>query len=207
MEQTITDIINQFGYWGIFILIMVENIFPPIPSEVILTMGGFLTTVSTLTIGGVIVASTIGSMCGAIILYAVGRILNQERLTKIIEGRIGKILHLEGADVQRAQSFFDKYGGKVVFFGRFIPLVRSLISVPAGMAKMNMGIFLVLTFIGSLIWNTVLVLLGAWAGNAWEEIAGYFDTYSTVAVMIMAVVAMILVGNFIKKRFIDNRTK
>lgn len=203
MEQIVTDIVNQFGYFGIFFLITLENIFPPIPSEIILTMGGFLTTVSSLSVIGVIVAATAGSLLGAIILYIVGRILNIERLERIVSGRLGKILHLKVSDIERVQNFFDKYGGKVIFFGRFVPLIRSLISIPAGMAKMRISVFLFLTFLGSLIWNTVLVILGVIAGNAWEQVAHYFDAYSSFVVLIIAIVCVTLVGMFVKKRFVD----
>lgn len=131
MESWITSVMEQFGYFGIALLILLENVFPPIPSEVILTFGGFMTTKSDLTVLGVVVASTIGSVGGAVILYWIGRILNVERIERIIE-KWGKYLRLTKEDVRKADAWFDKYGPWTVFFCRFIPLIRSLISVPAG---------------------------------------------------------------------------
>ncbi len=191
MESWITSVMEQFGYFGIALLILVENVFPPIPSEVILTFGGFMTTKSELSIFGVVVASTIGSVGGAVILYWIGRILNVERLERIIE-KWGKYLRLTKEDVRKADAWFDKYGPWTVFFCRFIPLIRSLISIPAGMSGMNQWLFLVLTTLGTLIWNLVLVLVGAKVGNNWHQIVNYMDVYSNIMYVVIAVSAVIL---------------
>lgn len=188
MQEIIINIMENFGYIGIFLLIMVENIFPPIPSEVILLFGGFMTSVSELTVIGVIISSTLGSLLGAIILYYVGKIFNKERLTKIVEGRIGKILHLNGDDIDKANSWFNEKGLKTVFFCRFIPVLRSLISIPAGMNEMKMSKFLIYTIIGSIIWNTVLTLLGYAFGSKWESILKIFDTYSSFVTIILVLI-------------------
>ena len=188
MQEIIINIMENFGYIGIFLLIMVENIFPPIPSEVILLFGGFMTSVSELTVIGVIISSTLGSLLGAIILYYVGKIFNKERLTKIVEGRIGKILHLNGDDIDKANSWFNEKGLKTVFFCRFIPVLRSLISIPAGMNEMKMSKFLIYTIIGSIIWNTVLTLLGHIFGSKWESILKIFDTYSSLVTIILVLI-------------------
>ena len=180
MEALIIDIVNKFGYMGIILLIAVENIFPPIPSEVILTFGGFATTISSITVIGTIIAATIGSVIGAIVLYWIGRVLNEERIDKIVDSKVGKILGLKKDDIHKAFSWFDNKGKFAVFFGRFIPIVRSLVSVPAGMAKMPMVAFLVLTTVGSLIWNTVLITLGRIAGASWNRIAEYIGGYSDI---------------------------
>ena len=205
MQDIIIDIINRFGYLGIFLLIAVENVFPPIPSEVILTFGGFLTTQTAMSIWGVIAASTVGSIFGAIILYLVGRILNAQRLEKIIDSKLGRILHLDKNDVKRAEGWFLRHGNSAVFFCRFVPIVRSLISVPAGMSKMKPLPFLLLTTVGTFVWNTVLVFLGKMAGDAWETIAGYVDTYALIALAVLAVGAGIFLLVFIKKRFLHPR--
>jgi membrane protein DedA with SNARE-associated domain len=202
LDQIIIEIINSFGYAGIAFLIAIENIFPPIPSEVILTFGGFATTFSSMNVWGVITAATAGSVSGAIVLYYLGRILNKGRLEHLITGRVGKTLRLKKGDVGRAGHWFLKHGNKTVFFCRFIPIVRSLISIPAGASKMKLGIFLTLTAAGTFIWNVVLVFLGRLAGDAWGTIAGYFDTYGIVAAVVFAVVAVIIGIVFIKKRFI-----
>ncbi|KZE36922.1 alkaline phosphatase [Bhargavaea cecembensis] len=202
MENWITDIMEQFGYVGVFVLIMVENVFPPIPSEVILTFGGFMTTASSLTKIGVIAAATAGSVAGAIILYYIGRLLDVERLEKIVD-RWGRVLRLTREDIHKADAWFDKYGPWTVFFCRLVPLIRSLISLPAGMSNMNIWLFLLLTTLGSLIWNTVLVSLGAAVGDNWEIIVHYMDIYSNIAYAIIAVLgiaAIIWYINFRRKR-------
>ena len=206
MQTIIINIMNQFGYFGIALLIAIENIFPPIPSEVILTFGGFMTTFTNMKIWGVILSATIGSVSGALVLYALGRWLNPERLERWLDGRIGKILHLKKEDIQRAENWFNRRGKLTVFFCRFIPIVRSLISIPAGMAGMSMGAFLLLTALGTAIWNVVLVYLGAFFGASWETAAGYMNTYSMVAAVVFAVLAVILGVLYYKKR-IKNRTK
>lgn len=160
MEAWIIGFLNAFGYLGITLLIAIENIFPPIPSEIILTFAGFMTTYTNTTIPLMVLFSTIGSVVGAIILYFVGRFFSKEKLENLMDGKLGKILHFKKEDVNKAYSWFDKKNKSTVFFCRFIPIVRSLISIPAGMAKMPMTSFLLLTTLGSLLWNILLILLG-----------------------------------------------
>lgn len=202
MEQAIIEIMNQYGYWGIFLLIAIENIFPPIPSEVILTFGGFMTTYTDLKIIGIIIASVLGSTVGAIILYLVGRIFDKQRLERIVQGKLGKLLHFKVEDIEKANAWFEKRGYVTVFFCRFIPIVRSLISIPAGMAKLKILPFLVLTIAGSAIWNTVLIYLGVMAGASWEKISQYIDGYAKIVFVILLVVFIALAIWFIKTRFL-----
>lgn len=199
MENWIIEIMNSYGYIGILFLIALENIFPPIPSEVILTFSGFLTTTSDVTVLGVIIFSTLGSVVGAIILYGIGRILDVERLEKTVE-RWGHLLRLTKKDIQKADAWFRRIGVWAVLIGRLVPLVRSLISFPAGMARMNFSIFLFFTTIGSLIWNSVLVNLGAALGSSWDTIAEYIETYSHIVVILLAVLFMLFIVWFIKSR-------
>ena len=201
MQETIINIMNNFGYLGITLLIAIENIFPPIPSEVILTFGGFMTTYSEMNMIGVIIASTIGSVIGAIALYLVGRIFSKERLEKIVQGKIGKILHFKTEDIDKAISWFEKRGKLTVFFCRFIPIVRSLISIPAGMTKMKFIPFILLTTLGSAIWNSVLTYLGVIAGASWETVAGYIDNYSKVVLVIIVIAVLVGAVIFYKKKF------
>lgn len=205
MESTITELVNQYGYLGICFLIAIENIFPPIPSEVILTAGGYLTTVSDLTVTGVIIAATLGSMIGAVVLYSAGKFMSAERLEGIIEGKIGTTLRLKTEDIGKAEYWFNRYGGKAVFFGRFIPLVRSLISIPAGIARMNFTKFFILTLIGSLIWNTVLVNVGRVAGEAMDEFNAAFDVFSHVSYLLIAIAALVALIYFVKTRFFNKK--
>lgn len=200
MQDIMISIMNQFGYLGIALLIAIENIFPPIPSEVILTFGGFMTTISDMKIWGVILSATIGSVLGAVVLYSLGRWLNPQRLERWLDGRIGRILHLKKEDVQRAGKWFARHGKSTVFFCRFIPIVRSLISIPAGMARMNMGAFLLLTALGTSLWNIVLVYAGAFFGASWETAAGYMNTYAMIVSVVFAILIIIFGMLFYKKR-------
>ncbi|MCR2023220.1 DedA family protein, partial [Blautia pseudococcoides] len=139
MSYWMMHIMDAYGYLGIALLILVENLFPPIPSEVILTFGGFMTTYTKMNIIGVVLSSTVGSVFGAILLYQIGHLVPQEKLESLLEGRVGKILHFKPEDVGSAMEWFDSKGNYTVLFCRFIPIVRSLISIPAGMAHMNLG--------------------------------------------------------------------
>lgn len=200
MQTAIIEIISKFGYLGIVSLITIENLFPPIPSEVILTFGGFATTISNITVIGVIIASTVGSVIGAVILYLLGRVLSVAKLEKFSESKFGKILGLEKADIEKSVNWFDSKGKYAVLFGRFIPIIRSLVSVPAGMAKMAMLPFLILTTIGSLIWNTVLVILGRIAGDSWNVIAMYVGGYSDIVLILFMIVFVLgIMAFYIKK--------
>ena len=180
MQELVQNIMNQFGYPGIGLLILVETVFPPIPSEVILTFGGFLTTCTNLTITGVIASSTAASLAGAWLLYGLGRLLNPARIRSLFSGKLAKRLGFQEKEVGDTFGWFEKKGEKAVFFGRCIPIIRSLISIPAGMAGMKAGRFTVYTLAGSLIWDTMLVLLGAMAGESWEIIMEYTDAWSAL---------------------------
>lgn len=200
MEEFILSMMNQFGYIGVFLLIAIENIFPPIPSEVILLFGGFMTTYSELNIIIMIIFATLGSLIGAIILYYIGRLLNKERLKKIISGRIGRILRLKNSDIDKADQWFDTKGNKTVFFCRFIPIVRSLISIPAGMSEMPLGKFFLYTTFGSLIWNSTLIVIGALVGEKWESILNIFDTYSHIVLILLIIIFLIAIYFFYNKK-------
>ena len=201
LESWITDLMNEFGYWGVLFLIALENVFPPIPSEVILTFGGFMTQQPNLnlTVVGVITVSTIGSVSGAVILYFVGRLLDVSRLEIIID-RYGHILRLTRDDIYKADAWFDKYGIWTVLFCRLIPLIRSLISIPAGMSNMNFPLFLLFTTIGTVVWNTILVTLGARVGENWHEIVNYMDVFSNVVYALLALLFIFCVIWYIRKR-------
>lgn len=200
MQNIIIDIMNHFGYFGIFLLIAVENIFPPIPSEVILLFGGFMTTYTKLNIVGVVIAATLGSVVGAIVLYYIGKILNKDRLKKIVRGKIGKILRLKEKDIDKADEWFDTKGNKTVFFCRFVPILRSLISIPAGMSEMPMPKFLIYTTIGSAIWNSVLTIAGSIVGDKWKTIVDIFDKYSHITLIVLIILFIGAIIYYFKKR-------
>lgn len=200
MEQLIIEIMDRFGYIGICFLIAVENIFPPIPSEIILSFGGFMTTYTSLTIPLVIVFATLGAVIGAIVLYFIGRLLTPERLERLLDMRLFKLLGFKHGDISKTVSWFEKHGKSAILFGRCIPIIRSLISIPAGMANINFPIFLLYTTIGSTAWNILLVCLGAFMGASWEKVLTYFDTYSSVTLVVLIIVFLIIGIVFLKKR-------
>ncbi|MFS0553940.1 DedA family protein [Brevibacillus sp. 179-C9.3 HS] len=199
MQNWMTQIIEQYSYFGILLMMALENVFPPIPSEVILTFGGFMTTKSSLTVFGVIVSATIGSVLGAIMLYGIGYYLDVQKIERIVE-RWGHLLRIKTADIHKANEWFDRYGYWTIFFCRMIPLIRSLISIPAGMTKMNFGLFLLFTTLGTFIWNIALVMLGNMLGESWEEILYYFDLYSNIAYTVLAIAGIGFLIIFFRKR-------
>lgn len=199
--QVIISIMEQFGYFGIMFLIAIENVFPPIPSEVILTFGGFVTTKSSLTIPGVMFFSTLGSLIGALALYYIGKILNKERLKKLISGKIGKVLFLKPSDIDKADKWFDAKGNKTVFFCRFIPVVRSLISIPAGISQMPMKKFLLYTISGSFIWNSALIIAGNIVGENYTKVVEIISTYSKfILVLLLIIILVVIIIRRKKKR-------
>lgn len=193
MTIWLTHFIENFGYLAIILLIAVENIFPPIPSEVILTLGGFLVSGTKLTLLGVILASTLGSIIGAIILFSISRNLTLPRLEKLLETKLFKLLGFKKDDAQKAIDWFDKHGISAIFYGRCIPVVRSLISIPAGIAHVGWTKFLVLTTLGSLVWNSVLVVLGHYMGKNWQVVVRIFDDY-TIVIIILLLILFIYFG-------------
>lgn len=187
MQQWIMNVMEQFGYFGVFLLILLENVFPPIPSEVILTFGGFMVDQSPkLSFIGMLTASTLGAVGGAVILYYLGHILGLRRIEKIID-KYGFILRLDIEDIHKTNKWFNKYGYTAVFLCRFVPLIRSLISIPAGLSQMSIVPFILYTTVGTIIWNAILIYLGMALGQNWEKVLQYFDMYSNVLYIVMAI--------------------
>lgn len=207
MESTLIDFIKNYGYIGIMLLIFAENIFPPIPSEVVLLFGGFLTTQFQMSVPLVILFATIGATLGAAALYLLGRVLNRERIKSLFSGKFGQTMHLRPEDVTKSEAWFKKYEKRAVLICRCIPVMRSLISIPAGMAKMKPVPFFILTVIGTAVWNTVLVLIGVLAGGAWETSLKYIGWFSTVVIVLLLLAAAIVGYIYLKRRFFNNRKK
>lgn len=188
LQDQIIRIVDTFGYPGITGLILAETVFPPIPSELILPLAGFLAGQGHLTLIGVMLAATIGSVIGALLLYGLGLWFGQERLYAFI-GRFGRYFLLKPADLDRANGWFEHHGGKAVTIGRVIPVVRSLISLPAGVTRMPLVPFIIYTAIGSAIWNGLLVGSGWILGNQWKRVAGVVE-YFQYAVILAVLVAV-----------------
>lgn len=200
MQNILINIMSKYGYIGVFFLILIENIFPPIPSEVILLLSGFMTHTSNLKVPLLILSSTLSSLLGAYILYFLGKILNEERINNIVNSKIGKILHLKLNDIKKSINWFNKKGSISVFFGRCIPIIRSLISIPAGISKMDIKIFTIYTFCGSLIWNTLLISLGKYLQNNWVIIIKYLKIYKEYVLIILLVIISIYILKKVLKK-------
>ncbi|HIY21812.1 MAG TPA: DedA family protein [Candidatus Flavonifractor merdigallinarum] len=200
MEQFIVNVMEDFGYPGMALLIAVENLFPPIPSEVILTFGGFLTTRTALDVWWVVAWATLGAVAGALVLYGVGRALGGERMRALLAGPWGKRLGFDAEAADRAAGWFEKKGAKTVLFCRCVPILRSLISIPAGMARMNLVRFLLYTTAGSLVWNAALVHLGAAAGESWALLARRFSDGSGMVRWMLAAAAVVLLLRRLTKK-------
>ena len=207
MEAAFIDFINGFGYLAVAALIFLENVFPPIPSELVLPMAGYLTHKTDMLLPGVIVAATAGSVVGAFVLYGIGRLLSRECLEHFFETRPMRLLGFKGEDIASAIGWFDKRGQLTVLICRCVPVVRSLISIPAGTAKMNPVRFTLYTLIGSAVWNTVLCTLGAGAGKAWHRITDEAAWVSDIVKTALLVAAVIAVVWWVAKRILPNLRK
>jgi membrane protein DedA with SNARE-associated domain len=200
MQDWLINVINHYGYLGIAFLILLENVFPPIPSEIILTFSGFLTTISNTNIWLSSLSATLGSMAGAILLYMLGRVLPQRKIAQFVK-KHQKIFRLKESDLKRSSDWMTKRGGSAVFVCRFVPVVRSLISIPAGAAHMRFWQFLTYSTLGTAIWNTILIYLGALAGNNWQRITGYINTYSYfIAIAVSLTLVFLIIGRVMQKK-------
>ncbi|NDJ76267.1 MAG: DedA family protein [Chloroflexi bacterium] len=200
ISEVVQDIIEVMSYPGITFVMFLENIFPPIPSEVVMPFAGFLVADGKMNMVGIIVAGTLGAVLGAIAIYYIG-VWADEPLIRAFIRRYGRFFMLDEADIDRALEFFDRYGEIIIFTGRLIPLIRSLISLPAGMKRMPMGKFLLFTTLGSSIWTTILSVAGYTLGKNWEDVLGIVDQYEHVTLALLALGVVVFFG----KRFWDRR--
>ncbi len=201
MSEWVIAIMAKFGYFGIVFAMFAENVFPPIPSEVIMPAAGFAVARGDLNLILVIVAGTLGCVIGALPLYYLGRLFDEERLVSFSK-KYGKYVFVKPDDVLASSRWFDKHGKKAIFFGRMVPGIRSLISIPAGMNNMPILSFMALTALGSSIWITVLTLAGYHLGNNYEVIETMLAPYSKIF-LILAMV--IIIGWLIKRRLAKQR--
>lgn len=191
----IIHLMEILGGPGVGIAILLESLFPPIPSEVVLPLGGFTVAQGSLSFASVLIWSIVGSVVGAYLLYGIGAWLGAARLRKIADW----MWLVKASDVDASLKFFDKYGRTSVFIGRLIPGIRSLISIPAGLDRMSLLTFGIWTTLGSAIWNTILVSLGYALGDRWEEVTGYVDAYSKVIYVILILIIVGFLAFFIRR--------
>jgi len=191
----IEQIIVALGYPGIAFVMFIENIFPPIPSEVVMPFAGFALANRPelgLSFVGIVVAGTLGSVLGAVVLYYLGVWLDELVIRRFIRN-YGRWFLLSEKDVDKTLSYFDRYGEWVVFFGRLIPIVRSLISVPAGMNRMPLIKFLIFTTLGSAIWTTALAYAGVLLGANWEQVIEWMDQYQKITLVLVAIIVVLFI--------------
>ncbi|HEY1178976.1 MAG TPA: DedA family protein [Phytomonospora sp.] len=174
---------ESLGGPGAGLAIALENLFPPLPSEVILPLAGFTASRGDMTLAEAIFWTTLGSLVGAVALYLIGAALGRDRMRAIA----AKLPLVKVADVDRTEAWFERHGRKAVFFGRMIPIFRSLISIPAGISRMSMPAFLLYTTLGSLIWNSALVVAGYYLGESWDVVEAYVGILSKVVIAAVVV--------------------
>ncbi|MGW6056297.1 DedA family protein [Streptomyces sp. NPDC055189] len=184
-----TDLMDTLGAVGAGVAIALENLFPPLPSEVILPLAGFAASQGKFSLVEALFWTTAGSVIGALALYAVGALLGRDR-TLAIAARLPLV---KASDIRRTEEWFARHGTKAVFFGRMIPVFRSMISVPAGVERMGLPVFLALTTAGSLIWNAVFILIGHALGSRWHQVTDLVGLYSkgVLAVVALAVLTFV----------------
>lgn len=188
----VVSVIEALGPVGVGLLVALENIFPPLPSEVVLPVAGYVASQGGMSLVWAVVAATLGSLVGAWALYGIGAAVGRVRLRRWLE----KVPLVEVEDLDRAEAWFVRHGGAAVLVGRCVPVVRSLISVPAGVERMPLWRFSLYTTLGSLVWNGGLIVAGYALGSRWEDIGRYSDWLNLVVYVILAW----LVGRFVWTR-------
>ncbi|MGP3976437.1 DedA family protein [Streptomyces sp. 8N114] len=179
------DLVDTMGGPGAGLAIALENLFPPLPSEVILPLTGFAAGQGVLSLPMALFWTTLGSVVGAVVLYWIGMFFGRDRMHALW----ARLPLVKESDLVRTEEWFAKHGTKAVFFGRMVPIFRSLVSVPAGVERMPLPVLVVLTTLGSLIWNSVLVLAGYWLGDQWELVEAYVGILSK-AVLVLVLLAL-----------------
>ncbi len=189
LEGWVTDVVYSFGYVGVAFLIALQNVFPPIPSALILPLAGFLVGQGRFSFLPVLLAATAGSVVSALILYALGRRLGEERVRRLV-GRFGRFAFVDEADLDRVNGWFDRRGGAAVLFGRLVPGVGTFVSLPAGFAGMPVPRFMVYTALGTGIWNGTFIGLGWALGARWRLVQQYSPVlqYAALAAAIVAII-------------------
>lgn len=182
LADWVTEVIDRLGYLGVGLLVLLENLFPPIPSEVVLPFAGFVASDGKANLVGMIVAATIGSLLGAWILYGIAALIGPERIGRFAL-RYGRFVQLTPTDIARAERWFDRRAILAVLVGRCVPLVRSVVSVPAGFRRMNPVTFTLYTLIGSAIWNTALISAGYVLRSQWHDVEPVLSVVQYVVVV------------------------
>lgn len=189
----VENIISTMGYPGLYLVMFLENVFPPIPSEVVLPLAGSLTLSGKFSIPMITFVGMLGSLTGAFLFYGLGKWLGEPRVRQLMS-KFGKYALLSTDDLDRSLEWFDKYDDWVIFFSRMVPIVRSLISIPAGIASMNFAKFSFYTVLGTALWSFVLSFGGRLLGEQWPLIADYINTYQNVVLVLAVIGVVVFVG-------------
>jgi membrane protein DedA with SNARE-associated domain len=197
------DLMERLGGPGAGLAIALENLFPPMPSEVILPLAGFTASRGSFSLAAALAWTTLGSVVGAVVMYYLGAALGRDRMYRIWD----RLPLLSLDDLERTERWFDRHGRKAVFFGRMVPLFRSLISVPAGIERMPMAQFLLLTSAGSAIWNTVFVLAGYQLGEQWHRVGGYAERFQTVVLVLVGAFVLWYLVTRLRRDLADRRKR
>jgi len=194
----VVDVVGALGSFGVGVLVALENLFPPIPSELVLPLAGYLASTGRMALITAIIAATAGSVAGALVLYWAGAAVGRPRLVRIID----RVPLVDVADLERAEAWFARYGGMAVLLGRLVPAVRSLISLPAGLEKMPLLRFILYTTLGSGVYNVVLISLGYALGERWETVGRYSDyvNYAVYAAIVLTVVVLVWRRLLVRRR-------
>ena len=195
----VQDVIERLGAIGVALLVILENVFPPIPSEIVLPFAGFVAQRGDGSVVVMIVAATVGAVVGALILYYVAALIGPARLGGFI-AKFGRWFGVKPADLARAEQWFDRHAVAAVLLGRCVPLIRSVVSVPAGFRRMPLVPFIVCTALGSAVWNTALIGAGAALGNQWENVEPYVAILQWLVLAAIALFLMWFVYGKIRRR-------
>jgi membrane protein DedA with SNARE-associated domain len=180
----VQDVIEQLGYVGVALLVVAENVFPPIPSEIVLPFAGFVAQRGSESVVIMILAATVGSVGGALIMYWIAAVIGDERLHAFTR-RFGKWVQIREADLNRAEEWFDRHATSAVLLGRCVPLIRSVVSIPAGFRRMKLVPYIAYTFAGSLVWNVLLIGAGSLLGDNWERVGSYVGVFQWVVIALV----------------------
>lgn len=199
LAEWVADVVHTLGYPGIALLLALENLIPPIPSELVLPLAGFLAGQGRFSLVLVIVAATLGSVLGALVLYALGRWLGEQRLRRFVQ-TTGRYLLLQESDLDKGLAWFERHGASAVLLGRLVPTIRSIVSVPAGIQRMPLWQFVLYTAAGSAAWNTVLTTLGWATGRQWEAVRDYAELVGYGVLLALGVAIVWFVVRRLKTR-------
>lgn len=191
LTEWIISIMEQLGYLGIALLMFLDNVFPPIPSEIIMPSAGYSASQGQLTLFGVIIAGCFGSLLAAALLYWIGYKFNHDSIFRFVD-RYGRYMFIKSSDIKKSLDWFEHYGHRIVFFGRMIPAVRSLISIPAGMSHMPFWKFMFYSGLGTIIWTTFLACVGFYFGENQQLMQQIFSQVSHGIILIILVIIAIL---------------